>query len=107
MRRFSILCFLVAAQLALCTLIGASASQGQSVTDLCYYIPLPDIPVSDANRTVPWGEPTIQYANGTTCCSSLDQVRTALDGIDAQLLRLLSTRYCRWKILIPVLTTSC
>ncbi|KAG2037919.1 chorismate mutase, partial [Suillus americanus] len=58
----------------------------------CYFVPLPSIPPSTANRTVPWGEPTIQYANGTTCCSSLDEIRENLDTIDAQLLQLLSTR---------------
>ncbi|KAN0081446.1 hypothetical protein V8E55_009070 [Tylopilus felleus] len=89
--RFSALCSVATAQLALCTLIAAS-QQSWSVSDSCYYIPLSDVPVSDVNRTVPWGEPTIKYANGTTCCSSLDQVRTALDDIDAQLLQLLPTR---------------
>ncbi|KAG1719756.1 chorismate mutase, partial [Suillus lakei] len=58
----------------------------------CYYDPLPSIPPSTDNRTIPWGKPTIQYANGTTCCSSLDQVREQLNTIDAQLLQLLSTR---------------
>lgn len=82
---------LVTAQLALCTVILASP-HARSITDLCYYTPLPSVPVSSANRTVPWGQPTIQYANGTTCCSSLDQVRSALNDIDAQLLQLLSTR---------------
>ncbi|KAG1788318.1 uncharacterized protein HD556DRAFT_1403921 [Suillus plorans] len=36
--------------------------------------------------------PTIQFANGTTCCSSLDEIRVQLDIVDTQLLQLLSTR---------------
>ncbi|KAH7920602.1 hypothetical protein BV22DRAFT_1020912 [Leucogyrophana mollusca] len=69
----------------------AIASPAQ-LSDKCYYDPLPNIPASTANRTIPWGEPTITFANGTTCCSSLDQVRTELDAIDAQLLQVLSQR---------------
>ena len=84
---------LVTAQLALCTLMGASSSQAKNITDSCYYIPLPDVPTSDENRAVPWGEPTIHFANGTTCCSSIDQVGSALDEIDAQILPLLGKRY--------------
>lgn len=92
--KFPTLCFLTVLQaLTLGNLIRAS-SLARSVTDeSCYYIPLPHVPVSDANRTVPWGQPTIQFSNGTTCCSSLDQVRNVLDEIDDQLLQLLSTRY--------------
>ncbi|KAJ8586435.1 hypothetical protein M405DRAFT_823340 [Rhizopogon salebrosus TDB-379] len=61
-------------------------------SEKCYYAPLPSIPPSTDNRTIPWGEPTIHYANGTTCCSSLDEVRDQLNTIDAQLLELLSSR---------------
>lgn len=71
-------------------LVAAASSSDPS--DKCYFIPLPSIPSSTDNRTIPWGEPTIQYANGTTCCSSLDEVRQQLDIIDAQLLQLLSKR---------------
>lgn len=59
----------------------------------CYYDPLPSIPPSTDNRTVPWGKPTIQYGNGTTCCSSLTEVRDKLDTVDAELLKLLSRRW--------------
>lgn len=89
-------CFLAVQALALCSMVGASLL-ARDPTDSCYYIPLPDVPVSDTNRTVPWGQPTVQYPNGTTCCSSLDQVRDALDEIDAQLLQLLATRYDWWR----------
>ncbi|KAG1799541.1 hypothetical protein EV424DRAFT_1332521, partial [Suillus variegatus] len=58
----------------------------------CYFNPLPSLPSSTGNRTIPWGEPTIQFANGTTCCSSLDEIRVQLDIVDTQLLQLLSTR---------------
>ena len=70
-----------------------AVARGSSTSDSCYYIPLPDLPVSKDNRTVPWGEPTIKYSDGTTCCSSLDQIRNELDAIDSQLLQLLSIRY--------------
>lgn len=57
----------------------------------CYGEPLPDLPQSKDNRTVPWSTPSI--VNGTsTCCSSLDEVRAGIDAIDAQLLQLLSQR---------------
>ncbi|KIM63910.1 hypothetical protein SCLCIDRAFT_1213708 [Scleroderma citrinum Foug A] len=69
-----------------------AVARGSSTSDSCYYIPLPDLPVSKDNRTVPWGEPTIKYSDGTTCCSSLDQIRNELDAIDSQLLQLLSIR---------------
>lgn len=72
--------------------IGLVAASSSDPSDTCYFIPLPSIPSSTDNRTIPWGEPTIQYANGTTCCSSLDEVRQQLDIIDAQLLQLLSQR---------------
>ncbi|EGO00553.1 hypothetical protein SERLA73DRAFT_51202 [Serpula lacrymans var. lacrymans S7.3] len=58
----------------------------------CYHDPLPHIPISSANRTVPWGEPSITFSNGTTCCSSLDQVRDGINAVDSQLLQLLSDR---------------
>ncbi|KAG1774646.1 chorismate mutase [Suillus placidus] len=79
--------FLVALQI-----IGLVVASSSNLSDKCYFDPLPSIPPSTDNRTIPWGEPTIQYANGTTCCSSLDEVRAQLDTIDAQLLQLLSTR---------------
>ncbi|KAF8132066.1 chorismate mutase, partial [Boletus edulis] len=59
----------------------------------CYHIStMPNVTMSNETRVVPWGNRTIHYANGTTCCSSLDQVRAALDVIDAKLLELLSNR---------------
>ncbi|KAI6009874.1 P-loop containing nucleoside triphosphate hydrolase protein [Pisolithus marmoratus] len=82
---FYAVCLFVALQLWLATV-------RSSPVDSCYYYSLPDLPVSQDNRTIPWGEPSIAYSNGTTCCSSLDQVRSELDAIDSQLLQLLSTR---------------
>ncbi|KAF8902589.1 hypothetical protein CPB84DRAFT_1775747 [Gymnopilus junonius] len=55
----------------------------------CYLIPLPDLPVAQDNRTIPWGTPSIRNGS-STCCSSLDQVRVGIDAIDLQLLELLS-----------------
>lgn len=82
---FYAFCLLSALQLWLVVVRATSA-------DSCYYYPLPDLPISQDNRTIPWGEPTITYPNGTTCCSTLDQVRDELDAIDSQLLQLLSER---------------
>ncbi|KAG0693013.1 hypothetical protein DFH29DRAFT_438397 [Suillus ampliporus] len=78
--------FLVAFQIIV--LVVASSDPSQK----CYFAPLPSIPPSKDHRNIPWGKPTIQYTNGTTCCSSLDEIRDHLDIIDAQLLQLLSTR---------------
>ncbi|KAG2073333.1 hypothetical protein BDR04DRAFT_1095249 [Suillus decipiens] len=72
--------------------IGLAIASSSDLSDKCYDILLPSILPSTANRTVPWGKPTIHYPNGTTCCSSLNEVRTQLNTIDAQLLQLLSTR---------------
>ncbi|KAI6112000.1 hypothetical protein EDD16DRAFT_1605554 [Pisolithus croceorrhizus] len=82
---FYAFCLFSALQLWLAVVRGTSE-------DSCYYYPLPDLPISPDTRTIPWGEPTITYPNGTTCCSSLDQVRSELDAINSQLLQLLSTR---------------
>ena len=58
----------------------------------CYKDPIPPITPSPDNRTIPWGKPS--FKNGTqTCCTSLDEVRTALDLVDNQLLQMLSMRY--------------
>jgi len=58
---------------------------------VCYNDPLPSLPPSAANRTIPWGSPSIK--NGSqTCCSSLAEVRAGIDEVDAELLKLLSRR---------------
>ncbi|KAG1726955.1 chorismate mutase [Suillus paluster] len=79
--------FLVAFQI-----LGLVVASSSDPSDKCYFDPLPSIPPSTDHRNIPWGKPTIKYANGTTCCSSLDEVRDELNNIDAQLLQLLSTR---------------
>ncbi|KAG6382056.1 hypothetical protein JVT61DRAFT_693 [Boletus reticuloceps] len=87
--KLSALYFLATARLAL----GATGPITYNATDdACYYTPMPNVTASNETRAAPWGNQTIQYANGTTCCSSLDQVQTALDTIDAKLLELLSNR---------------
>lgn len=63
-----------------------------AASDSCYHIPLHSAPASAAKRPTPWGNPTIHLANGSTCCSSLDEVRAHLEATDKQLLHLLSTR---------------
>ncbi|TFK31873.1 chorismate mutase [Crucibulum laeve] len=81
---------------ALSALTVAHASAGSTSTSddfaaACYSEPLPLLPVSPDNRTIPWGIPSIVTGN-TTCCSSLDEVRAGIDAVDAQLLSLLSQR---------------
>lgn len=58
----------------------------------CYSSPLPSLTPSSANRMVPWGQPSFNLTNGTTCCDSLDQVRAGIDAVDQKLLHLLAQR---------------
>lgn len=72
--------------------IGVSAHPSHDYATACYENPLPSTQPSNANRTIPWGSPSIK--NGSqTCCSSLDEVRAGIDQVDEELLRLLSQRY--------------
>jgi hypothetical protein len=61
----------------------------------CYGSSVVSTPSTD-HRNVPWGSPSVHFSslNGTTttCCNSLDEIRTALDVIDEQLLHLLNSR---------------
>ncbi|KAF9564080.1 hypothetical protein CPC08DRAFT_760470 [Agrocybe pediades] len=68
-----------------------SLKPSKDFAQACYGEPLPEIPASTDNRTIPWGTPSIISGN-STCCSSLDDVRAGIDTIDAQLLELLSQR---------------
>lgn len=74
----------------------ASSSPTGASGASCYASTLPSIPPSPDNRTVPWGSPSVHFSslNGTltTCCDSLDEIRTALDDIDEKLLDLLNQR---------------
>ncbi|KAF8964778.1 chorismate mutase [Flammula alnicola] len=90
MKHFQLSSFLVLA-LALPQVLSGRPNPTKDFAEACYGEPLPDIPLSMDNRTIPWGAPTI--INGTsTCCSSLDQVRAGIDAIDSQILELLSQR---------------
>jgi hypothetical protein len=77
---------------SLLTFASASPPNGTA----CYGSTLPSIPPSTDDRSVPWGSPSVHYSslNGTltTCCDSLDEIRTALDDIDDKLLDLLNQR---------------
>lgn len=71
------------------------SATGTSTSDFaapCYGTTLPSLPSSTAIRIIPWGTAGITFANGSTCCSSLDQVRAGIDAVDDQLLELLSRR---------------
>ncbi|KAH7911327.1 chorismate mutase [Hygrophoropsis aurantiaca] len=76
---------------ALCAVLQLIQASSHA-TEKCYHKSLPDFPPSGDNRTIPWGQPSMRLSNGSTCCSSLDQVRAGIDDIDAQLLALLSQR---------------
>ncbi|OQE01482.1 hypothetical protein PENSOL_c004G10114 [Penicillium solitum] len=64
-------------------------------TNACYGSNVTSTPSVDY-RPVPWGTPSVHFSslNGTltTCCDSLDEIRTALDVIDDQILDLLNQR---------------
>ncbi|KAJ5851704.1 Chorismate mutase [Penicillium soppii] len=61
----------------------------------CYGSDVVSTPSTDY-RNIPWGSPTVHFSslNGTltTYCNSLDEIRTALDDIDDQLLDILNRR---------------
>ncbi|KAJ5685434.1 hypothetical protein N7536_008053 [Penicillium majusculum] len=65
-------------------------------TNACYGSNVTSTPSVDY-RPVPWGTPSVHFSslNGTltTCCDSLDEIRTALDVIDDQILDLLNQRF--------------
>lgn len=66
--------------------------QYESAKD-CYGEPLPYMPASRENRTVPWGSPGMGNTEGEErCCSSLEEVRKGIDAVDEQLLVLLAKR---------------
>lgn len=71
----------------------------------CYGSDVVSTPSTD-HRNVPWGSPTVHFSslNGTltTCCDSLDEIRTALDDIDDKLLDLLNSRY----VYLPMISMS-
>lgn len=78
--------------LTLSTAIGSAANANVN-TNACYGSNVISTPSED-HRPVPWGTPSVHFSslNGTltTCCDSLDEIRTALDDIDDQILDLLN-----------------
>ncbi|KAJ6185699.1 hypothetical protein N7519_007000 [Penicillium mononematosum] len=79
--------------LTLSTAIGSTTNA--NVNNACYGSNVSSAPSAD-HRPVPWGTPSVHFSslNGTitTCCDSLDEIRTALDDIDDQILDLLNRR---------------
>lgn len=87
-------CLGILASIVFATSSACSSPSKNDFAGACYKDPLPSVPPSAANRTVPWGSPSMK--NGSqTCCSSLDEVRAGIDKVDAELLKLLSQRYER------------
>ena len=72
--------------------IYATNSTTADFANACYNSTLPSTIPSTANRTIPWGNPSFKFSNGSICCSSLAQVRVGIDEIDEKLLTLLSQR---------------
>ncbi|KAJ5104422.1 hypothetical protein NUU61_001769 [Penicillium alfredii] len=81
--------------LPLLPLVAAPVIKPSSV-DSCYGTTLPSLAPSTDHRLVPWRFPSVHFSalNGTlsTCCESLNEIRTVLDQIDDQLLDLLNRR---------------
>ncbi|TAQ90091.1 hypothetical protein B7494_g1603 [Chlorociboria aeruginascens] len=80
------------ALLSIVTIIPISATTSDDFATPCYGTTLPSLSPSNANRTTPWGSPSFSLPNGTLCCSSLAQIRSGIDEVDAQLLSLLAQR---------------
>lgn len=86
MKYLGLLPFLISLSGAACTDVKSDPAAK------CYTSPLPAATVNSENRTVPWGTPSYILPNGTTCCSSLDQVRAGIDAVDDALLTFLAQR---------------
>ncbi|EUC56990.1 chorismate mutase [Rhizoctonia solani AG-3 Rhs1AP] len=76
-------------------------ASSQTFDAACYGSPLPTIPPANDTRSIPWGTPGVKLANGTNCCNSIEEVRTRIGAIDAQILKLLGQRqvilfYCAY-----------
>jgi len=85
--------FLLFGFLTLPAIAGSTANTNTNI-DTCYGSNLTLEPSTD-HRPVPWGTPSVHYSlNNTliTCCNSLDEIRTALDDIDDEILDLLNRR---------------
>ena len=82
--------------LTLSTAIGSTANANANANTNCYGSNVISAPSAD-HRPVPWGTPSVHFSslNGTltTCCNTLDEIRTALDDIDDQILHLLNRRF--------------
>lgn len=82
--------------LTLSTAIGSTANANANANANCYGSNVISAPSAD-HRPVPWGTPSVHFSslNGTltTCCNTLDEIRTALDDIDDQILQLLNRRF--------------
>lgn len=78
------------------TFSAIGSANANANTNSCYGSNVISAPSLD-HRPVPWGTPSVHFSslNGTltTCCDSLDEIRTALDDIDDQILDLLNQRF--------------
>lgn len=78
------------------TFSAIGSANANANTNACYGSNVISTP-SVNYRPVPWGTPSVHFSslNGTltTCCDSLDEIRTALDDIDDQILHLLNQRF--------------
>ncbi|QRV75275.1 Conserved oligomeric complex COG6 [Ceratobasidium sp. AG-Ba] len=65
---------------------------GKNLESECYAQILPNIQPANDTRMVPWGQPSVHFKNGTTCCGTIEEVRSNIGEIDQQILRLLGER---------------
>ncbi|KAB8288187.1 hypothetical protein EYC80_010192 [Monilinia laxa] len=72
----------------------ATATATTDPASACYTSPLPPLSTTSANitRSIPWGSPSFNLPNGTTCCSSLDEVRAGINDLNDQIIALLAQR---------------
>ncbi|CAE6537101.1 unnamed protein product [Rhizoctonia solani] len=72
--------------------LALAVASNQTFDAECYNSPLPNIPPANDTRSIPWGTPGVELANGTTCCDSIEEVRARIADTDQQILQLLGER---------------
>ncbi|KAI9644242.1 hypothetical protein NHQ30_007597 [Ciborinia camelliae] len=78
---------------ALIAALSATACATVDPAAACYNTPLPALkPATSPARSIPWGSPVYQLPNGSTCCSSIAEVRAGINVINDQIIDLLAQR---------------
>lgn len=84
--------YLLTAFSLLTVMVTSATASNQTFDAACYDSPLPELTPANDTRSVPWGSPGVQLADGTTCCDSIEEVRTRIGEVDIQILKLLGER---------------